>query len=657
MAMGKTRVVIDRNLAAGTVSDTLYGIFIEDINFACDGGLNANVLRNYSFDDIYLKNKHANMLRFITHTAGRMKRNADRLRYWRCTGGELESSNESPVVPNAWYASFTADGEGRLKNYGYNGDVHENPAIAIAKDETYQLSLYIRSKNFSGSVEVFVEDMQGHVLTSAVVIPVSAEWTKQTVTVQGARTAYGIFVLHFKGAGTVDLDCLDFHNTNTWGAQDAKWSQGKLRRDLVEALVELKPRFVRFPGGCLVEGIEDGNEYQWKRGVGSIISREPDYNLWATESKDNGYGQSMQIGFYEYFLLCEDLGAEPLPVVWAGLNCQQRRRGKVDIDAPDFYERVVQNALDLIEYANGDPAANKWAALRAEAGHPEPFGLKYIGIGNENVGEDYLKRFTVIKKAIDERYSGITCILSAGGLSQGKDFDAAWEFANKNCPDVYIDEHMYKKPASIIEASTRYDSYDRNGAKVFMGEYAAFDILNMKLIPNQFDTALAEAAFYTGMERNSDVVKMFCYAPLFCLINGRHWKHNLIYFNPAHLVKSANFMVHRMFSANIGEEILKIGGSLPESVFMSATAGADALFVKMVNVGENEEMILISLEGFTASQAEVTEVTAAATARNTIEFIGEPTYEVKPKTMNKSAEDAKMVMLAAQSVVVIKFVK
>lgn len=654
MTENYTEITIDRENERGKVSDTLYGIFIEDINFACDGGLNANMLRNYSFDDCYLKNKKLNMIRFITKTTGRITSKPDRLRYWNWSGGKVESSNAFPVTEKGWYARIISDGDCKLTNHGYNGDAHENPAISVKEGETFEFSFYVRSEDFAGEAEVYVTDQSGEALTTAAGLTYTDCWSLQTVQVTGMKTNYGIFTLHLIGSGCICIDCLQFYHTDTWHAGDARWSQGKLRRDLVEALADLNPKFLRFPGGCLVEGIADGNEYQWKKSVGPILEREPDFNLRATQSSDNGYMQSLQIGFYEYFLLCEDLGMEPLPVVWAGLNCQQRKRGKISVDAPDFYERVIQNALDLIEFANGDPKESPWAKIRADAGHPEPFHIKFIGIGNENVGEDYLNRFKMIKDAIDERYDGITCILSAGGLSQGDDFDAAWKFANEICPDVYIDEHMYKKPASIIENAHRYDQYSREGAKVFIGEYAAFDILNFKLIPNQYDTALAEAAFYTGMERNADVIRMFCYAPLFSLVNGSHWKHNLIYYNPKTLVKSVNYQVHWMFSANIGSQILEIP-ELPENLFVSATADDEAIYVKLVNIGESDMKLKLRIENFNISEKNVYVLkTPSLGARNTLSFTGKPEYEVKMIMKKEEACQVEEVIMEAYTVCVMK---
>lgn len=652
-----SQFIIDRNQVSGKVSDTLFGIFLEDINYSCDGGLNANMLRNYSFDDVYMKGKNLNMLRFVTKTAGRIKVIPDRLRYWKCTGGNITSSRDRPVSMDGWYASVHSDGVCVISNKGYNGEKHDNPAIAIKENEQYEFSCYIRNQGFIGKAEVGVQDRSGNNLTQFKQLELSDEWSVQRLQLHGNKTAVGQFILRLEGKGDIDIDCLTFQNADTWGKNNPKWSQGKMRKDLVLALKELKPTFMRFPGGCLVEGIEDGNEYQWKNSVGPIIERHQDYNLWATESVDSGYIQSRQLGFYEFFLLCEDLNMEPLPIVWAGLNCQMRKRGKISIDAPDFYERVVQNALDLIEYANGDPKTSKWARLRADAGHPDPFHLKFLGIGNENIGEDYFQRFSMVKAAIDEKFPGITCILSAGGMGQGKDFDAAWKFAKEKCPDVYIDEHLYKKPSSYIESDKRYDNYDRNTAKVFLGEYAAFDILNQKLIPNQYDTALAEAAFLTGIEKNSDVVKMTCYAPLFALINGEQWKHNMIYYNPLYLVKSINYYVQQMYGTTIGKEILKINQEIPEAIRMSVTADDERIVLKIVNVTSEEQTISFSIKNFQCKSKKVTLLTSdSLTSRNTLGFDGKPQYQVQPTAFESQTDGTENMRIKPFSFYVIELV-
>ena len=620
------------------VSDMLFGIFLEDINFACDGGLNANMVNNFSFDGIYLNRKgYGQAAGFLFKAEPHAI--SDRLRYWNLSSGRLESCHEDPIAENSWYARVHADGQCCLENHGYNGTKKHAKACAmsIKANQEYEFSCWARSIDYQGNITVSVTDQSGVALTKEVTLALTDQWQYSLLNLSGIQTGYGKLVLMFGGKGAVDLDGISLMSAGTWGKEDPKWSQGRLRRDLVEALRDLKPRFLRFPGGCIVEGNGPGNEYNWKDTIGPVIDRKGKYNLWSEAVKDGGYSQSYQVGFYEYFLLCEDLGMQPLPIVFAGLNCQFRSRHCLDTHGADFQEKVVQNALDLIEYANGDPKTNPWAALRAEAGHPGPFGLKYIGIGNENYGEDYLEKFEIIKSSIDERYPGVTCVLSAGGQPKGRNLDAAWAKAHEKFPDVRVDEHCYDRPKWFLKEHQRYDNYRRDSAKVYMGEYAANFPMNIPLLslkPNCYQTALAEAAFLTGLERNSDVVAMSSYAPLFSLCDGEQWAHNLINFNPAHVLLTANYFVQKMFSTTVGEKVVVVQGNLPEGVFASATVTKDRLIVKLVNTNQETIQAQIHLAGIPDGKAQVEFLQSDdPNAANGMTFHGIPEYQVLPKAM------------------------
>jgi alpha-L-arabinofuranosidase len=306
----------------------------------------------------------------------------------------------------------------------------------------------------------------------------------------------------------------------------------------------------------------------------------------------------------------------------------------VDTHSATFQEQVVQNYLDLIEYANGDPSTNAWAAKRAEARHPQPFGLKYIGVGNENFGPDYLEKFTVIKKAIDTRYPGITCVMSSGTSPQGKEFEATWASVRVGFPDVRVDEHCYNRPSWFIQGYRRYDAYPRDGAKVYMGEYAANFPMNMPIMsvkPNSYQTALAEAVFLAGLERNSDVVAMSSYAPLFSLVDGEQWAHNLINFNPAQVLLTANYFVQKMYSTTVGDKVVEMQGDLPSGVYGSATATADQLILKLVNTNSQTIEGNLYLEGIPDGTAQVECLQSEdMNAVNTLTFKGTPEYAVQP---------------------------
>jgi len=636
---------VDAERELHDVSDMLFGIFLEDINFACDGGLNANMVNNSSFDGIYLSRKGYNQPIAILFKPEPHDL-IDRLRYWKLRGGKLESLYEDPVAENSWYACVRVQGQCCLENLGYNGAKRHSKicAMSIREGQEYEFSYWARSRDFQGSITVSVTDENGVALTGTVQLGLSSNWDQVTLTLPGIRTGYGKLVLQFEGQGCVDLDGIGLMTIDTWGRNDARWSQGRLRRDLVEALRDLKPRFMRFPGGCIVEGNKPGNEYNWKDTVGPVINRKGKYSLWGERTKDGGYHQSFQIGFYEFFLMCEDLGMEPLPTVFAGLNCQFRSRHVLNTHSVEFQEKVVQNTLDLIEYANGDPGSNPWATLRAEAGHPRPFGLKYIGIGNENFGEDFLEKFEVVKKAIDSHYPGITCVLSSGSSPKGKNLDAAWARANEQFPDVRVDEHSYQYPGWFLKNHRRYDNYRRDGAKVYMGEYAAnFPVFGLK--PNCYKTALAEAAFLTGLERNSDVVAMSSYAELFSLSEGEQWGQNLINFNPAHVLLTANYFVQRMFSTTVGDRVVDMQGKLPKGVLSSATATKDRVIIKLVNTSSDTFHVQFSLAGIPDDRAQVEYLQSDdLKAANAMKFNGTPEYAVEPKAMEAAVQNCTVVL-------------
>ena len=650
--MSDFKLNVDANKTIREVSDTLFGIFFEDINFSCDGGLNANMVNNHSFDGVYMDNKGMNNFSIILGITKHINPKIDRLRYWTCTEGTIESSFENPVSENSWYARIKVQKECRLENKGYNGGkINANKcAMSIVKGKEYEFSCWIRKKDFDGKINVFLEDENGQILTDSSSFVANENWTLVKVQLKGEKTAYGKLVIVFEGKGQVDLDCVSFMDVDTWGSDNPRWSQGKFRKDMIEALIDLKPRFMRFPGGCIVEGVELGNEYQWKNSIGPIIERKTNYNLWATDIPDGGYSQSLQIGFYEYFLLCEDLNMEPLPIVWAGFNCQLRKRGKLPMDAPDFYERVVQNALDLIEYANGDPDTNKWAKLRAEAGHPEPFNMKYIGLGNENLGEEYIERFEIIKKAIDEKYPGITCIMSSGAFPDGKAFDLSWKKAKEKFPDIYIDEHFYKKPEWVEKRHNRYDNYERGTAKVFLGEYAAKDLIkdsihSKMIIPNCYKSALAEAAFITGLERNSDVVAMSCFAPLFSLAEGNQWRNNLIDFNPANVLKTTNYFVQQMYGTTVGNKVVDVKGELPRGIYCSATVSEEKLIIKLVNTNKSSMTAKLDLLNTKGRSAKITYLHSDdLNLANKLNYKDEPIYNIKPKKKDVIINNNKMEM-------------
>lgn len=582
-----------QNSKAYAISDHLYGIFLEDIGFSVDGGLNANLINNYSFDGVYMDKD----------TYGAV---SDPLRYWETDCASFTSGNTDGLHENSFYARVSTVGQGRLINYGYHGGQHGTRcAMSILPNQKYLFSGWVRNIDFDGTICVQIIAEDGTPLTTAgEMLAPAGSWQQVEIQVSGLAEAYGKLVITFAGSGCLDLDCLSFRSEDVWHPDDPKWRHGKLRRDLVETLRDLQPSFMRFPGGCIVEGMRAGNEYNWKDTVGELWERKSNYSLWAEKLPDGGYNQSYQIGFYEYFCLCEDLGMMPLPTLSAGMNCQIRafqyklEDANVPVNSVRFHEYIIQNYLDLIEFANGDPEKNKWAALRSRMGHPEPFGLKMIGIGNENFGKDYLKRFDAIAEAIHVAYPEIRCVMCAGFLPHKFHINGIWKHARINHPNCIVDEHAYHLPSWFMKQANRFDRYPRGTAKVYMGEYSANGLMGGKKMTtensNQLDSALAEAAFMTGMERNGNVVEMSSYAPLLNLVESEQWYSNLIDFNPKVVCPSANYWNQLLFRKYYGPEAVPFDSKLPKGVYLSVTQDEEYRYFKLVNTTANAQQVCIA---------------------------------------------------------------
>lgn len=359
---------------------------------------------------------------------------------------------------------------------------------------------------------------------------------------------------------------------------------------MAQAIADLHPRFVRFPGGCASHGQGLENIYRWKNTIGPLESRKPMKNIW-------GYHQTMGLGYFEYFQFCEDMGAEPLPVLAAGVPCQNSacipgkllgggQQGGIPMEEMDEY---VQDILDLIDYANADSKNNKWAKMRAEAGHPEPFGLKYIGIGNEDqITDVFEERFAMIYKAIKEKHPEITVIGTVGPFYEGTDYEEGWDLADRLKLPM-VDEHYYNTPGWFIYNQNYYDGYDRSGSKVYLGEYAA----HLPGRPNNIETALAEALYLTAVERNGDIVRMTSYAPLLAKEGYTQWNPDLIYFNNREVKPTAGYYTQLLFGQNAGNTYLPaecavdnqredVRKRIATSVVRDSRTGD--LIVKMVNL-------------------------------------------------------------------------
>jgi len=531
-------LTVDTSNPGIEISQMLYGVFYEDINYAADGGLYAELVRNRSFE----------FLRRLEGWGRLLKQD----------NGTIVIENQNPLNENnRYYAKLVSDGSGKelgLINSGYGG-------IAVSEGKCYDFSVYARCEDgFDGRLLVTLESLQGEVYGNTVISGITDEWQKYTAEILSAETDKAArLVVRVEGEGCVCLDMISLFPRDTWMGRD-----NGLRPDLVEMLVDLKPAFLRFPGGCIVEGHSIINAYRWKDTIGDVAERKVNSNLW-------GYYQSYGLGFYEYFLLCEDLGAEPVPIVNAGISCQVRGAEYVPMHQLDEW---VQDALDLIEFANG-PVDSTWGAVRAALGHPEPFNLKYLGIGNENWGPEYHKRYEVFHRAIKDKYPDIKLIAGPGVSYEGSSYEADKAWAEATGVDIF-DEHMYCPPQWFFNNADRYDDYARGDMKIFVGEYAAHGPGRR----NNLEAALAEAAFMTGLERNSDIVHMAAYAPLFNKVGSSQWVPDLIWFDNTRVYGTPSYYVQKMFSTNLGDRILpheyETDEAVPEQEPISGRVGLGA---------------------------------------------------------------------------------
>ncbi|HQC54890.1 MAG TPA: alpha-L-arabinofuranosidase C-terminal domain-containing protein [Clostridia bacterium] len=655
-----------------SISNKLYGLFFEDINFSIDGGINSNQIINARFDFRYRKPKkdvHFFLRKLKQHRKKvTYKEYNDFFRYWELSGGIVsEQFTASYKGQEKRFPLIEVSGKAVLSNLGYNGgDSTEKkgryfranstlPAIGIKDGQEYICKFWLKNISFVGKIEVFVENEDALTDVKIISLDKPFEWKEIVLNLKGLKTLVGKFSLRLNGEGSLCVDAFYFGENTALGFDNPVWSGGKMRRDLVDALQELKPSFVRFPGGCIVEGYDEHNSYYWKNTVGKIEDRKPQLNLWGEAQADGGYMQSYEIGFYEYFLLCEHLGAEPMPIVNAGLACQGRSEKYFTVGQPEF-QRYIDDAIDLIEFANGDPKTNKWAKLRADSGHPEPFGLKMIGIGNENWGDIYLRNFEAIKAEIKKKYPYMEIIFSVGfDCYKHKSYEERRKGFDGIHDDCIADDHFYRTPKWCIENANMYDDYDKK-IKIFLGEYAANSPWDDKALPNNYYSALAEAAYLTHIERNADKVIMSSYAPLFSRVGGEQWKHNLINYNSLYVIKTANYYVQKLFATNIGNQYIPNESELKDA-YRSATTDGKSIYIKLVNIRYEQSDVNIKLEGTKINKTASIETLSCTDdyARNTPDYFN-PTKElIYPVKSNVEFIDSSAhIILPPRSVCVVK---
>ena len=592
VASAQTHVLdVNTKKLGAPVQPTMYGIFFEDINYAADGGLYAEMVKNRSFE-------------FPQHLMG-----------WRAFGN-FEVEDDGPFERNPHYVRLKYSGHRDkftgLENEGFFG-------IAVKEGATYRFSVWARCpEGGKSTLEVsFVDnDTMGEDQRFATVnVEISGkEWKKYTATLKSPRTepkgALRIFLVGDKA--TTDVEHISLFPTDTW-----KGRENGMRKDLAQALFDMHPGVFRFPGGCIVEGTDLDSRYQWKNSVGPVENRPLNENRWHYTFGHRfypDYFQSYGLGFFEYFQLCEDFGCEPLPVISCGLSCQFQNPDPtkpgvhVALDDLDGY---IQDALDLVEFANG-PVDSKWGKVRAEMGHPEPFNLKFLGVGNEQwdydeahggYGPVFTERLKKFNAALRAKYPNLKLIGTTGPNSEGWDFDLLQPRMKQLKVDLY-DEHYYRNEAWFLSHGLRYDTYDRKGPRVFAGEYACHGDGKKW---NHFETSLYEAAHMTGIERNADIVHMATYAPLFAHVEGWQWRPDAIWFDNLRSFKSVSYYVQQLYAMNKGTHVLPLtmngkpvagqdgqDGLFASSVFDKTTG---EVIVKVVNTSATPQPLSIQLNG------------------------------------------------------------
>ena len=617
-ASAQHQFTVNAKKLGAPIQSTMYGIFFEDINFGADGGLYAEMVENRSFE-------------FPQQLMG-----------WN-TFGKVQVNDANPAFDrNPHYVTLKESGHRDkftgLENRGFFG-------MGLKKGMDYHFSVYARTAG-SSQIRVELVGSDDEVMTKQQIDITGNNWKKYTVALKSPKTdAKGLMRIYLEGKGSVDLDHVSLFPADAW--------KGLLRADLVKDLKDLNPGVFRFPGGCIVEGTDLNSRYQWKNSVGPAENRPLNENRWNYTFPHRlfpNYYQSYGLGFYEFFLLSEEIGAQALPVLSCGLACQFQNDDKDEAVchvAVDDLQPYIDDALDLIEFANGG-TDTKWGKLRADMGHPAPFNLQQIGVGNEQWGPLYPVRLEKFMKAIRAKYPKMKIVGTSGPSpddNDGKQFSYGWEQMKKLKADL-VDEHYYRDQDWFMNNVTRYDNYDRKGPKVFAGEYACHvkeDPADFPTAKNVFEAALAEAAIMTGFERNADIVHMATYAPLFAHVEGWQWRPDLIWMDNLTTVRTPNYYVQQLYGQNPGTHVLSLlegkkpvtgqDGLCASAVYDKNTNG---YIVKMTNTSTEPKEVVITFKGIKSlGNGKVTTLHAdRMDAANTIE----KKNNVVPKTADVQAD-------------------
>ena len=569
------------------IQSTMYGIFFEDINYAADGGLYGELVKNRSFE-------------FPQHLMG-----------WQAFGC-VDVCDDGPFERCPHYVVLSAPGHQDrrtgLVNEGYFG-------IGVQQGEHYRFSVWAKAPKGDGALRVQLINEQSmderQELVEEVLDITSADWRKYTLTLTSPVTLkHAKLRIFLKGSNAVALEHVSLFPVNTF-----KNRENGMRRDLAQALADLHPGIFRFPGGCIVEGTDLDTRYQWKNTIGPVENRPLNQNRWEHTFDHRyypDYYQSYGLGFFEFFQLSEDIGAEPLPILSVGLACQYQNWEKADAHVPlDELQPYIDDCLDLIEFANG-PADSKWGKVRAEMGHPAPFNMKYIGVGNEQWGEFYYERLKPFVAAIRAKYPNIKIVGTSGPVPEDVPdntfrFEDGWK-AMKALKADLVDEHYYRDEEWFLTHGLRYDGYDRKGPKVVAGEYACHG-KGKKW--NHYEAAILEAAFMTGFERNADIVHMTTPAPLFAHVDGWQWRPDQIWYDQTQMFRTVSYYVQQMYATNAGTHVLPLtmdkrpvaNQEGQNGLFASAAFDKNTgeVIVKVANTSRTEQPVSLNLQAMTGS--------------------------------------------------------
>ena len=624
-------VTVDAAHPGPQISQQMFGVFFEDINFAADGGIYPELIKNRSFEfSSPLTGWHEIML-WGSRGVGE-------------SGGEIGISSNNPlnrVNPNYLHVRANKPGYG-FYNAGFRG-------MGFKQGADYRFSFYARG-NKPFTLRAVLVDEKGKEVGAGKIEASSPIWKRfETVIRANSTAAKGRLNLFVEQPAEIDLDMVSLFPTDTWNQRP-----NGLRRDIVQLLHDMHPGFVRFPGGCIVEGRTLINRYQWKTTVGDIAERKTIMNRWNDEFEYRAapdYFQSFGLGFYEYFQLAEDIGARPLPIINCGMACQfNSSETAKDEDLKEY----IQDALDLIEFANG-PVTSTWGSLRARMGHPKPFGLEMIGVGNEQWGRLYVERYKIFSAAIKSKHPEIKLVVSAGPSPDGEQFEQLWKDWRQLNADL-VDEHYYMNPKWFLGNATRYDSYSRTGPKVFAGEYAAHTTGSAnEQKRNNWQSALAEAAFMTGLERNGDLVQMASYAPLLAHVDAWQWRPDAIWFDNLNSFGTPNYYVQKLFSTNVGTRHLDATPKAEGEIYTCASLDEKGreIIIKVVNTRPEGRKLELKVNGsnFTGDAKTVVLASNDLSLENTLET---PLALIPKEATQKVAAGRIQCEIAANSVTVFR---